>query len=272
MFNNIRNAMAPKQRLHLAHASLQFKESDQHTQHDLDLIFSRGNHIITGTEAGPGSGRTPALLREMCREYDYRLWLPGTHGTDAWVAVKRQMINGNWDAGYIPVIPSSKALEAQGVHIRPGRRWGEKGIIWVAFDNDATGRRIAVCSSHWLTYKSRFGLPHDYNADLSKAIQKWAREHARGQAIAFAGADTNTNDKRKDALDPAMITAGDALNRWESTGHGPIDILAATNKDVRRGQVRWVKVNALSDRELFLHQDHYLLEAQCDVIKVTQRG
>lgn len=255
--------------LKVAHASMQYGDTNAQHTHDADTILGRGYDWITGTEAGPGSGNLPAALRKAGREHGYRVFIP-KRPTDCWVAVSKELIAGRpWKrmrTGYIPVIEGSSASGDP-------HRYGPKGVVWAKFPTDELGD-IAVASAHHLT-KGRFpgnekrtrpNDPVDHygeNRALSLALGDWAKRAGKGKALAFVGADTNMVDRTSDVFFGApLTTAWDELERYENTGHGNIDVIASYDRD---GRVRAKSVRALDDRELFLHTDHFLVEARYEV-------
>lgn len=260
----------PTRRLRFAHASMQFSDSTRQKDHDARVVFTRGYHIITGTEAGPGASADLRLaLHRHARANGYRLFIPG-RPTDCWVAVDRDLITGGWEKAYEPVIPGSGSLDQSA----GGRRWGPKGVVSVGFDTEDLGH-ISVAAAHYLTGGRRpgpagthGGVDHyAWNTRLAHAIGEWAKEAGKGKALAFYGGDQNIVDRTDDTFRGAPLTsAWDELGKYENTGHGNIDVIASYDRD---GRVSWKSIRALDDRELFLHTDHFLVEAVAEVVRLT---
>lgn len=255
-------------RLRLAHVSMQFSDSPKQMREDVDRIFDRarafGYAWITGTEAGPGAEPLTDLLREEGRASGYRFWKPA-RPTDCWIAVNRDLIDGGWETDYEPVIPGSGSLPHS---VTEGRRWGPKGLVTVAFDNDELGR-INVGAAHYLTGARGPGSPRwDWNRRLGLKVGEWAARVGRGKALAFYGGDQNMADSKNrepqgDTFFGAPLTScWDELGKYENTGHGPIDVIASYDRD---GRVSCRSARALDDREFPLHTDHFLVEAVYDV-------
>ena len=250
--------------LRFSHVSMQFSDNENQKRHDANIIFDRGYHIVNGTEAGPGAGRLATILGGAAINHDYRFFLP-KNSTDTWIAVHQSIIHGDWSVEYFPVIPAARELEGA------ASRWGEKGLTTVAFDNDELGR-INVGCAHYLTQAKEPGsasvhgdVDHwKWNKQLGKKIGNWATEVGRGSALAFYSGDQNMADSRNNEpqgdtfFGHPLTSAWDELKKWEGTGHGPIDVIASYDGD---GRVEAKSINALNDRELFLHTDHFMVEA-----------
>lgn len=276
----------PTTRLHAMHTSLQFSDSDaQHTA-DIEAIFARakkrGVAFITGTEAGGGAGNTSAELVRIGKLNGYRMWVPSARRrpaieggtTDCWVAVRRDLITGGWEQGFIPAIPGSRALyEAQGLDgDKTFPRWGTKGLVHVSFDS-ALGR-ISVGAGHYLTMARHpkaivKGVDHwAWNEKFGHVISEWAVDSGKGSALVFYGGDQNMADSLNDQpqgdtfFGGPLTSAADELKHWENTGHGPIDVIASYDGDGRVSAAYW---RALDDSEFHLDTDHFACEAGFDV-------
>jgi hypothetical protein len=71
------------------------------------------------------------------------------------------------------------------------------------------------------------------------------------------------DDRKTDTFFVApMTSAWDELDKYENTGHGPIDVIASYDHD---GRVKAKYIRALDDKEFSLHTDHFLIEAGFDV-------
>lgn len=263
-------------RLHVAHASLEYKDSDrQHTQ-DIEKIFDRavdkGYAWLTGTEAGPGSGNIGEELIRVSRDFGYVPWVPQIQGdrdarrTDCWIAVRKDLIQGKLHGDFIPVIPGSTELKR-----KVDARWGPKGVVCVNFESTISVLgEVNIGAAHYIhdAHNPSEQPEWDLNKQLSDGIVEWAKDAGRGSAIVFFGADSNMHDDKNDRPegDPffggSMSTVWDELKHYENTGHGTIDVIATYNRDRR---VTALQAKALSDREFHLHGDHFLIEAVLNV-------
>lgn len=263
------------------HASLQFSDTPKQQEADITDLFERakkrGIWFLTGTEAGSGAGPTGALLLRVGKAMGYHVWVPSEKdrgagsSTDSWVAVGNERIKkGSWKTGFELAIPGSGALyQKQGLPRDALPRWGPRGIVWVSFDNEYVGP-VSVAAAHYLTKgRSPRGQPikgvnhFEWNKKLAKEIGDWAREHGKGKGLAFYGGDQNIDDRADDTfLGQPLTSAWDELKKWESTGHGTIDVIASYNADTR---VKAQAARALDDKEFFQHGDHYVIEAEFKV-------
>jgi GH25 family lysozyme M1 (1,4-beta-N-acetylmuramidase) len=257
-----------------AHASLQFSLSpEQHTE-DIEAIFgreaARAAKWITGTEAGPAANNTAEELRRVAASHGYRFFLPGT-GTDCWIAVAEDFIDGAWETGYTKVLDNGK--DAGDLH-----HYAERGVVWVQFSNTTYGT-ISIAAAHHLTHgrspgaaqEDKPGDPVDHvaaNQKLSRAIADWAAEHSVGRSLAFFGGDTNMRDKDSDVFFGAPLTTlWDELKVHQNTGRGNIDVIASSDND---GRVSAKSCEALGDREIKLHADHFLVEGAFHIRRLPQ--
>jgi GH25 family lysozyme M1 (1,4-beta-N-acetylmuramidase) len=232
-------------------ASMQFGDSTPQQTHDINAIFSRGADIITGSEAGPGAGKQTAILHAAANRYHYTIYLPD--GTDCWVAVKDELVDGGWRHGFTKTSGTGKQ-EGDPHH------YAAKGLVWVSFHNKQLGR-VSVGTAHYLTRDKDPGDPGHHrqeNKQIANAIGDFAIKEGAGKGLVFVGADTNMVDKQDDVFfGEPLTTLWDELDTYENTGHGNIDVLASYDRD---GRVVGKQVKALDDKELFLHMDHFLVE------------
>lgn len=265
-------------RVRTAHISLQYTDGDRQTTRDIERIFDRAvdrRHAwVTGTESGPGAGNTGAELVRISREHGYRPWVPEHQGrgiaqnTDCWVAVRQDLISGNFDRGYRHVFDGSAQLEDD--FDRQGRQWGPKGLVHVGFDTTHPGLgRVSVGVAHYLTGGREKGTPFwDHNRLLGAEITDWARQEGKGPALVFYAGDQNMDDSKNEQPQGDTFFGGpltstwDELEKWENTGHGNIDVIASYNRD---GRVTAMRTNALNDKEFPLNTDHFLVEAEFSV-------
>jgi hypothetical protein len=266
-------------KIRLAHASLQFSDNDKQHTADIEKLFGRAVDLryawITGTEAGPGAGNTGSELLRVGKAAGYRMWVPEVQGkgvarhTDSWIAVRENLITGNWKRGYDNVIPGSAQLEDELPEPLKGKRWGPKGLVHVSFDSLPRIGHVSVGAAHYLTDARRPSSQYwEWNEKLGRHVTAWAREVGKGKALAFYGGDQNmadskNNEPQGDTFFGGPVTSiADELKTWQNTGHGPIDVIASYDGDGRVKPLRW---NVLDDKEFFLHTDHFLCEAVYEV-------
>jgi len=271
-------------RVRTAHVSLEVFDNDrQHTQ-DVEKIFNRAVERryawITGTEAGDASNLGKELVR-VGPEAGYKMWVPARQehrgevsNTDGWIAVREDLITGNWAPDYTPCIPGAGALyREQGLDnadkLRP--RWAPKGLVHLGFDCAKLQGRVNLGVTHHLTSgrvdgkeSVIHGVDHyEWNQKLDRTVTQWAREVAKGPALAFFNTDRNLSDRRSDPDEiKGLTTLADELRDWQPTGHGDIDWMMSYNKD---GRVSARSFVVLDDREFFLHGDHFFCEGTYNV-------
>lgn len=261
-------------RVRVAHASLQFGDTDKQHTADIELIFDRcvdrKTAWVTGTEAGPGSGNTGEELIRVAREHGYKPWVPSTQSrgrgraTDAWLAVREDLVVSGWETNYIEAIPGSQQLyEELGLDPDLNPRWGPKGLVTAGFQSVPKLGQVNIGVAHHLTKgqnpkKSTFhGVDHyELNERLDETITEWMREVGRGPALAFFSTDRNASDKSEQVI-KFGTTLADELENWQNTGHGPIDWMGSYDRD---GRVTGHRFEVLDDSELRLHTDHFFLE------------
>lgn len=260
-----------------AHVSMEVFDNDKQQQHDVEKIFNRARirryAWITGTEAG-GASNLGKKLVDVGRDSGYRMWVPAVQaegrgrGTDGWIAVRSDLVQGNWKPGYTHVIPSGTTLyKENGVDPdKPGlKNWSPKGVVTVSFQpsKPQLANRVGVGVAHHLT-GGRFpndntagGVNHyEWNEKLDKAVSEWMEEAGKGNALAFFNCDRNARDKGSQEIDGAT-SLGDELKKWQPTGHGDIDWMLSNDAD---GRVSGDDFVVFDDKEFFLHTDHYFCE------------
>ena len=247
-------------KLRFAHASMEFGDTTKQKKDDLQKIFGRDYDVITGTEAGSGSGELPKLLKSAGKAEGYKVYVPGRY--DTWVAVKRSLkASGTFATGTGHALDRSSRVSPT-----PPGRWGDKGVVWVEWNMGPTYGRLGVASVHYLTTKGA-GPKHKAWSDkeYARVIGEWARlRGAKGEPLSvFLGGDFNLNDKTTDVFKGQPFkTCWDDLGKWPSTGHGNIDAIARYVPDKR---VTCVGARVLDDKKLFLNTDHWLVEAEYEI-------
>jgi hypothetical protein len=263
-------------RIRVAHASLQFSDTDKQHTADIEKIFDRAvarrYAWVMGTEAGPGAGNMSSELVRIGGEHEYRMWVPSNQkqgagkSTDCWIAVRKDLVKGGWKTGYVPVIPGSQELyKREGLDPDLNPRWGPKGLVTAEFDSLPELGAINLAVAHHLTKGQQddkssviHGVDHHaWNLKLDIALGKWLGEQARGTALGFGSADRNASDRRNPANIPGTTTMADELKKWQNTGHGDIDWIFSVNKD---GRVKASNFTVLDDREFPLATDHFFCE------------
>lgn len=268
-------------RIRVSHISLKWDQSNKQHTHDIEKVFRRWNERRvawgTGTEAGPGGGNTAKEIVRIAKKYGYRVWVPSVQGegaasrTDAWIAVREDLVTKDWKTGFDEVVPGSFELYRKNGHredMTP--RWGPKGPIWVSFFSKKIGSNITVVAGHYLTdarspdSKIIGGVDRwEMNKKIAHAIGELFFEKGEGRDLVFYGGDQNMADHKNDEAQGdtffgrPITSVQDELKQWKDTGHGPIDVIATYDRDKR---VSAVKLLVLGDRNIFLHTDHKYLE------------
>lgn len=268
-----------------AHASMQYKDSNkQHTQ-DVEKIFDRAVNRryawISGTEAGDGAGNLPEELVRVGTEAGYRMHVPSLgkgsgKGTDCWLGVREDLIDSGWKTEFRPAIPSSSQLyKDAGLDPKLFPRWAPKGLVAAQWNCHKLGSVVNLGVAHYLTkarspeHSTIHGINHwEQNEKLAETVDEWAHEVGKGRALAFYTGDQNMADSKNNSpqgdtfMGGSMTSLADELKKWQSTGHGPIDVMASYNKD---GRVKGQNFVVLDDKEFFLNTDHFFCEGTYDV-------
>jgi hypothetical protein len=221
---------------------MQYGDTDQQHTADVDTLLDHaaaaGNRILTGTEAGSGSGNLAAALEAGA---DARGWWSYIHGAGEWVIVDTRwgrVTHHGWDK----VIDSGSGHSA-------------RGLVWVTVDA-GLGDLVAVAVTHLLTAKSSEDEPNA-NDRLRAAALEWADDHG---PLAFVNADTNTDDATRNVWGSAgLVTCWDELGKWPATittgAHNTIDVISRVAGDAC-GFTR-----AAAHPDLGLYGDHVLIDA-----------
>lgn len=264
-------------KLRMGLAPLQFSDTGPQKKEDIEDLFGlaveRRWAWVFGTESGPGAGIIGEELKRVGNEADYKLWVPSLTDkgvqqfTDCWIAVRKDLISGNYERNFEPVIPGSGQLEDE--MDLDGKKWAPKGVTTVAFDCDKLQSRVSLAAGHYLTEaRSPSSQFWDLNERLADAIEEWGHAASRGRDLAFYGGDQNMADNRNDQpqgdtfMGGNFISVADELKTWENTGHGAIDVIARRKNDRR---VKAVDHEVYTDREFFQHSDHHVSEATYSV-------
>lgn len=251
-------AVRLRERVLLMQISMQFSDSLAQKKADAYRIFTRARNkkamAIFGTESLEIGTRV--ILRAAAAKHGFRFFAGS--GQDAWFAVNRSFIDSGWETFTGPVIVPGK----KGDH-------SHKKVTWVSFYNERIGR-VTLFGQHLLTKGRPSAKDPEYrqhieeNRDILQATAKEVVKRGAGQAICFYGGDQNIVDVHDDTFMGAPLTsAWDELKKWQDTGHGNIDVIASYDRD---GRVSAVSARSFKDKTFPLHTDHYLVEAQYDIL------
>ena len=239
--------------LKIAHISLNVFQSDAKREADIRKVFARGNHIITGTEAGTGrNNHGTAILRRVAPEFGYVVHASNTY--DTWVAAKKSLISFGYMSGEHYIMPRAKKVRP-----KPPGAWGPKALVWMRFQVAGIGT-ISVGSVHYTTKKGVGGAVKKRYYDLKfvRAIREWGRAKSAGAAISFIGGDFNLRARAGWFYGKApYVSCWSDLKKHPNTGHGNIDGIARNRTDT---QVKCLSARVITDKELHLNTDHFLVE------------
>jgi hypothetical protein len=238
-----------------AHVSMQYSDTPDQMRADADKIFHRAKERrfawVTGTEA------SEEPLGGILRAAAFAAGFVFHVARGQWIAVNREIIRGHITTGYVPVLEST---EGKGRH-------SDRGITWVGFDDVDLGHTTIGCG-HQLTDGRKPGDPnYALNMRYSRAIAAWGREVGKGSALVFYNGDQNINDRTDDTFHGGPFTSiADALKDWQDTGHGPIDVIASSDRDKRVAAVRF---EAFPDNKFRLNTDHFFTVGVFEVAVLT---
>jgi hypothetical protein len=253
--------MADYKDLRVVHASLQFSDNSKQAQRDLERLAELKPHILLGTESGDRDRKE--LIKSVLRDYDYNVYTPGN--TDGWVAARKSLTGSGWGASYREVIPrGSKAGDPH--------HYSAKGVVQMWWDHPSLGHMGALTSHYLLTPKPLPRDPVDHEAEnkkLAHALGDAAILHSAGTGISFVSADTNMVDRTNDVFyGRPLTTCWDETKNHPNTGHGNIDVVATVNSD---GRVKCKSAEALDDKDLFMHTDHFVVVTKYRVLKLNRQ-
>lgn len=234
------------------HVSMQFSDSKRQKESDARAIFDRATrrkvHWITGTEAGEKDLRD--ALKNEATAHSYRF----VEFKSNWVAVARGVVQkGSWNTETFTIVDNDLTVGAG----------HDTGLLVAHFTYPPVGAITVMCSHY-----PRFGRPDakdpqyranlKYNKQTADFIGARAKEYGKGRALVFYGGDQNIPDAHSDTfLGNPLTSLGDELNKYPSTGHGPIDVIASYDGDGRVTGAYW---RALSDSKFPLNTDHFACE------------
>lgn len=242
----------------IMHASGQF--SDTAAQHKADAIAlfetakKKDVGWLTTTEGGPGAGGSNWTKNFVAQAKLHGFETTSQAGTDAMIAVNKDLIDGNYKSYVSPIIVPGKAHDH-----------AAKKVIAASFHNKELGN-ISVMAGHYLTKGRPDAKSPEYrqhlaeNKAFAKAIGEYAAKAGAGKDLVFYGGDQNIVDRINDTFlgQTKFVTAWDELKHYENTGHGNIDVTASWKPDAR---VKALSCHALNDKRLFMNFDHFVVEA-----------
>lgn len=238
-------------RLNTMHVSLQVQDTAAQVRADVKKIFTRAQERkvlwVTGTEAfGP---KVFDPLQDLDDEFGFRVYRPA--GTDAWIALRKSFVDSEVETWFHKVVEG-------------GTEHRDLSVFGVSFHNDDIGD-VTIFAQHLL--RSVHANAEAKNKRALLAISAHAAAKGKGSGKVFYGGDQNQNDRRVDTFKGTPFTsAEDELEKWEDTGHGPIDCIASWDPD---GGVKAVDVHVLNDKEFHLYGDHFVVEAAFDAKMLT---
>ena len=254
-------------RLKIVHAALEVFDSVHEMANDVErILVATKPHMIGGTEGG--DDRRKRVLREILHDHGY-VAMTADRG-DSWGGVRQRLAGSGWSAHDLAVIPSAPASGDP-------HPYGTKAVVSISFDHRTLGHVGFIPGLHDLT-KARYegqaqqdkpGDPVDHVAASKKymrAAAVVANQHARGGGLAFLTGDFNRIDRTHNLMyNDDFLSCWDELRQWPDTGHGNIDAVIRMKSD-RRVSLRSAQV--LTDKELKLNSDHYLVVAEYDIEKL----
>lgn len=240
----------------VGHSSMQWNLSRAQQVADVGRIFdrmvARGEWWHTGTEAGEQPLRGILERAAQRHGYTFHAWRGN------WVALRREvLVPGSYFEGDLKVSDASETKE-------PGH---DAGLVWAGGVFKHGVGRATIAGSHFATKgdPSRQKWNLDVNRRLGRAVDDFGDRFGKGTSLAFVGLDSNIIDRKSDVFlgQAKFRSMWDEVGRWEKThAVGNIDVIATWNAD---GRVKALRMNALTDREFFLHGDHYYVEGLLEV-------
>lgn len=234
--------------LDIAHFSERYSITKPQAESDAKHAFTRGYDWVTGTEAGENPIQDAERNAAKANGYTFHVYKSN------WIAIKKSIM--------VPLTHKTGAMTVADTTLVAGPGH-DLNFVWDTFYHLRLGS-IAVMASHYATRGSpvrdaehRVNL--EWNKKLAHAIGAKARVLGAGKKLVFYGGDQNISDRLADTFfGEPFTTVWDELQHWESTGLGPIDVIATWDADTRVS-VRYAR--ALDDSELRQFSDHWPVEA-----------
>ena len=242
-------------RVKIGHASMQFSDTPEQWEADAKDIFTRDFDWITGTEAGEDDNWN--VLSTIARRHGYMIYRFRSN----WIAIHSTLVKPSSIRVKSRVV--AKAAEVAG-------RGHDLTRLSVTFRHTVPGvGKISVIASHYPTRGRPDAKTPAYRVNLrwtrkiGKSVGRLARRLGKGKGLAFYGGDQNIVDRHNDTFfGTPLISCWDELEKWPNTGHGNIDVIAHHTKDKR---ATCVGARSYNDEALFLHTDHYLIQAVYEI-------
>jgi hypothetical protein len=247
-------------KIKIGHCSLQFSDGPKMWQHDVALIFARGYQWITGTEAGEAVNWRILYAEAKRRGYTIRRYKSN------WIAISNKIVKQGTTVKW-----GVQTLVDNDLVAGPGH---DSNYIFATFVHSEQGvGTISVVSSHYPTKGTPVSKDPARRVNLKwttlmgKKISAKMADLGEGSALAFYGGDQNIEDSKADTFFGGDVTScWDELKKYPGTGHGTIDVIATYDRDTR---VRCLSADSFTDKELFLHTDHYLVEATYQIERLA---
>lgn len=244
-----------KVRVAAGHISLQFNDTLEQREHDIDVVFAQGRHYLGGTEALEAS--TKAALAKAALKYGYRVWVR----SDCWLAVKVNRV----DTRYEPYVHWHTVI--------PGvaGRYPAKGVFSVRVWDKVLDKAVTAMVAHAQTKGDPGGKTKEsrqnieQNRALMTSIGKHGASRAKTGDIVLYLADQNMVIGRADTMfGQPFVPCWKDVGHYPNTGHGCIDGIfrCSLNKNV----LPCVGAKAYNDRDMPLYGDHFYIAASYDVV------
>ena len=255
MLFNLKEIQMTSSVLKMQVSSLQYSDSAEQQLEDVRTLFTKGKQfpIKVGTEAGLETNSYDHL-KEFAKEFNHVIHIRKSN----WIAMDRKIIQrGSTKKGSVFVAENDDVFG-------PGH---DSEFATLAFNHaDPRMGRISIAGVHYPTRgKTPRDPNHKYTDMYARRVNEWMRVASKRGAISFVGGDFNMHDRKPDqdwAHGGNFTSIADDLEKWQNTGHGPIDGFCSWDYDRRVSAKRW---NVLDDSELKMHSDHYIGRATWNV-------
>lgn len=239
---------------------MQFSDTPAMWKHDSKIVFSRGYEWITGTEVGEATNWRILYAAAKAAGYTIRRYKSN------WIAVSNKIVKPGTTITW-----GQQTVVDNDLVAGPGH---DSSFIFATFTHVDKGvGKISVVCSHYPTKgkpeakdpAKRVNLK--WTTLMGKTISKKIVDLGEGAALCFYGGDQNIEDKLSDSFFGGPVTScWDELRKYPGTGHGTIDVIATYDRDTR---VRCVQADSYTDKELFLHSDHWLIDATYEIERLA---
>lgn len=240
-------------RFDLAHYSMQFSDTPEQQAQDVRKMFQQNYHGITGTEAGQLPMQR--ALRALAFEFRYALHIYKSN----FVAINKDLISRGEVHKFGETFVDNDETVGRGHDLN---------VVGMTVETDGIGT-WSLMGSHYSTNGTPAAVDParrvniEANKKLARGIGNLAKELGAGADLVFYGGDQNIVDRDADTFFGEDLTSvWDELGKYENTGHGNIDVIASYDKD-KRVEAKYIR--ALTDKEQFMHTDHFPVEAGFNV-------